>query len=399
MLNTIERKINEIKPYKGNAKKHSETQIKNVAESIRQFGFRQPIVLDKNNVIIIGHCRYEAAKLLNLETVPCNIAADLSSDQVKKLRNLDNKLNESEWDFDLLRNDISDLDFSDFDIDWEIPENEADEYEEKKREFRQRMEAGELSEHSEEYQEFLQKFEAKKTTGDCYTPENIYETVADYVVKYYGVQKKDFMRPFVPNGDYKKEKYTPASVVVDNPPFSIISEICKWYQKNNIKFFLFAPTLTIASIKSAHKVICGNTIVYENGANVNTSCVTNMDKFEIRSAPDLYAKIEEANNENLKQMVKELPAYEYPSEVVTSSTFARFSKYGVSFSVLPESCCRISELDEQKKVKKGIFGSGYLISDSMVAERKEAERREAEKKRNYTWKLSEREKEIVKSLK
>ena len=155
MLNTIERKINEIKPYKGNAKKHSETQIKNVAESIRQFGFRQPIVLDKNNVIIIGHCRYEAAKLLNLETVPCNIAADLSSDQVKKLRNLDNKLNESEWDFDLLRNDISDLDFSDFDIDWEIPENEADEYEEKKREFRQRMEAGELSEHSEEYQEFL----------------------------------------------------------------------------------------------------------------------------------------------------------------------------------------------------------------------------------------------------
>lgn len=162
MLNTIERKINEIKPYKGNAKKHSETQIKNVAESIRQFGFRQPIVLDKNNVIIIGHCRYEAAKLLNLETVPCNIAADLSSDQVKKLRNLDNKLNESEWDFDLLRNDISDLDFSDFDIDWEIPENEADEYEEKKREFRQRMEAGELSENSEEYQEFLQNLKQRK---------------------------------------------------------------------------------------------------------------------------------------------------------------------------------------------------------------------------------------------
>lgn len=207
------------------------------------------------------------------------------------------------------------------------------------------------------------------------------------------------MRPFVPGGDYKKEKYTPASVVVDNPPFSIISEICKWYQKNNIKFFLFAPTLTIADIKSAHKVICGNTIVYENGANVNTSFVTNMDKFEIRSAPDLYAKIEEANKENLKQMRKEFPVYEYPSEVITSSMLVRFSKYGVSFSVLPESCCRISELDEQKKVKKGIFGSGYLISDSMVAERKEAERREAEKKRNYTWKLSEREKEIVKSLK
>lgn len=124
MLNTIERKVSEIKPYKENAKKHSETQIKNVAESIRQFGFRQPIVLDKDDVIIIGHCRYEAAKLLNMETVPCNIAAELSKEQVRKLRNLDNKLNESEWDFDLLREDISDLDFSDFDIDWDLPEVE-----------------------------------------------------------------------------------------------------------------------------------------------------------------------------------------------------------------------------------------------------------------------------------
>lgn len=399
MLNTIERKITNIKPYKGNAKKHSETQIKNVAESIRQFGFRQPIVLDKNDVIIIGHCRYEAAKLLNLETVPCNIAAELSSDQVKKLRNLDNKLNESEWDFDILRNDISDLDFSDFDIDWEIPENEADEYEEKNREFRQRMEAGELSEDSEEYQEFLQKFEAKKTTDDCYTPENIYEAVADYVVKYYGVQKKDFMRPFVPGGDYKKEKYSSTSVVLDNPPFSIISEICKWYKKNNIKFFLFAPTLTIFGINSAQKIVCGNSIVYENGANVNTSFVTNIDKFEIRSAPELYAKIEEVNRENLKQMKKELPVYDYPIEVITSSTLAKFSKYGVSFSVLPESCRKISELDAQKKVKKGIFGCGYLISDSIVEKRKEAERKEAERKRVNKWNLSEREKEIIKSLK
>lgn len=124
MLNTIERKVSEIKPYKRNSKKHSTIQIKNVAESIRQFGFRQPIVLDKDDVIIIGHCRYEAAKLLNMETVPCNIAAELSKEQVRKLRNLDNKLNESEWDFDLLREDISDLDFSDFDIDWDLPEVE-----------------------------------------------------------------------------------------------------------------------------------------------------------------------------------------------------------------------------------------------------------------------------------
>ena len=63
--------IQDIKPYKNNAKKHDETQIKNVAESIKQFGFVQPIVLDKNNEIVIGHCRYEASKLLGLEEVPC----------------------------------------------------------------------------------------------------------------------------------------------------------------------------------------------------------------------------------------------------------------------------------------------------------------------------------------
>lgn len=94
--------IQDIKPYENNAKKHDETQIKNVAESIKQFGFVQPIVLDKNNEIVIGHCRYEASKLLGLEEVPCVRVDDLTDEQVKKLRIVDNKANESPWDFDLL---------------------------------------------------------------------------------------------------------------------------------------------------------------------------------------------------------------------------------------------------------------------------------------------------------
>ena len=75
--------ISEIKPYEYNAKKHDEKQIVNVAESIRQFGWQQPLVLDKDKVIIIGHCRYLAAKKLKLKTVPCKIAADLTADEVK----------------------------------------------------------------------------------------------------------------------------------------------------------------------------------------------------------------------------------------------------------------------------------------------------------------------------
>ena len=112
--------IKSVKPYARNAKKHDETQIANVAESIKQFGWQQPIVCDADGVIIIGHCRLLAAKKLGLKKVPVKTVDNLSEEQVKKLRALDNKLNESDWDFDLLAEDIGELDFSGFDIDWGI---------------------------------------------------------------------------------------------------------------------------------------------------------------------------------------------------------------------------------------------------------------------------------------
>lgn len=118
--------ITGVKPYARNAKKHNETQVVNVAESIRQFGWQQPIVCDEKGVIIIGHCRLLAAKKLGLKKVPVKTVDSLSEEQVKKLRALDNKLNESEWDFDLLAEDIGELDFSGFDIDWGFPENEEE---------------------------------------------------------------------------------------------------------------------------------------------------------------------------------------------------------------------------------------------------------------------------------
>lgn len=124
-LNIIQVKVSEIIPYDLNAKKHDQVQINNVAESIKQFGFRQPIVLDKDNVIIIGHCRWLASKKLKLDTVPCHYAEDLTEEQVVKLRNLDNKLNESEWDFDLLKDQVINIDFQGFEIDWGIPDIET----------------------------------------------------------------------------------------------------------------------------------------------------------------------------------------------------------------------------------------------------------------------------------
>ena len=134
-MQIVEIELSKIKPYELNAKKHSREQIRNVAESIKEFGWQQPIVIDKNYVIIIGHCRYAAAKRLKLKTVPCAIADNLSEEEVKKLRLIDNKTNESEWDLDLLSIDIKGLDFSSFEIDWGNIDKKEDELEVKEDDF------------------------------------------------------------------------------------------------------------------------------------------------------------------------------------------------------------------------------------------------------------------------
>lgn len=127
-MTVVNKPTAELKPYDKNAKKHDKKQIANVAESIKQFGFVQPIVLDKDDNVIIGHCRLEAAKKLHLDEVPCVMADDLTDEQVKKLRLLDNKLQEqSVWDIDLIAEEIADLDFDGFDVDWELPEDEETE--------------------------------------------------------------------------------------------------------------------------------------------------------------------------------------------------------------------------------------------------------------------------------
>jgi len=101
--------INKIKPYEKNQKKHPLKQIKQVAESIKAFGFNQPIVVDKNGVIIVGHGRYEASKLLELKDVPV-LEVDLTEQQAKAYRLADNKLNESDWDMDLVIEELKGLD-------------------------------------------------------------------------------------------------------------------------------------------------------------------------------------------------------------------------------------------------------------------------------------------------
>ena len=98
--------IGNIKPYENNAKKHPDDQIEQIAASIKEFGWQQPIVVDKNSVVIIGHGRLLAAVKMGLDSVPVAVADDLTEQQVKALRLADNLTNESEWDSKILESEI-----------------------------------------------------------------------------------------------------------------------------------------------------------------------------------------------------------------------------------------------------------------------------------------------------
>ncbi|WP_434756259.1 ParB N-terminal domain-containing protein [Streptococcus dysgalactiae subsp. equisimilis] len=126
----VDKKLSEITPYKNNPRNNDEA-VGPVAESIKEFGFKVPIVIDKNGEIVNGHTRYKAAKKLGLETVPVIVADDLSDEQIKAFRLADNKVGEiAVWDLDLLNeelNDILDLDMSAFGFDLETDdENKED---------------------------------------------------------------------------------------------------------------------------------------------------------------------------------------------------------------------------------------------------------------------------------
>ena len=140
-MNTIDLTLDKIKPYDKNPRRN-DNAVQAVMNSIQEFGFQQPLVLDKDNVIIVGHTRFKAAQKLGLETVPCVIADNLTEEQVRAYRLADNKVGElAQWDFELLQNEMDavlEIDMSDFgfdlnplDIDWaNVEELNDDTYEE-----------------------------------------------------------------------------------------------------------------------------------------------------------------------------------------------------------------------------------------------------------------------------
>lgn len=254
--------------------------------------------------------------------------------------------------------------------------------------------------NDENYKAFTDKFVPAKTTDDCYTPENVYEAVAGWVAEEYGLDRATFMRPFYPGGDYEYETYPEDCAVVDNPPFSILHGIVNFYMARGIRFFLFAPGLTLLRRRYDVCAIASDSdITYDNGASVRTGFVTNLEPGTVlRSAPELYRRVKAADDANQNALRKQVPKYSYPDEVVTAAMVNRYSHYGVEFRVTADECRIISALDSQKAVGKTVFGYGLLLSERAAAERAAAERAVAERAAATRWQLSERERNIVKKL-
>lgn len=128
--NIIYKRIKDLHPYRNNAKKHSKEQVEKIAKSIKEFGFTQPVLIDENNNVIAGHGRILGAKKAGLKNVPTVCLNNLSEEQVKAYRLVDNKLNESDWNLKLLDEELEnifDIDMSLFGFDVDMTDEEIDE--------------------------------------------------------------------------------------------------------------------------------------------------------------------------------------------------------------------------------------------------------------------------------
>ena len=120
----VYKKVSELKLNPNNPRKNDDA-VDVIAKSIEKYGFKNPLIIDENNVVWCGNTRLKASKKLKLKEVPCIVASDLTEEQIRELALIDNKSSEiADWDYDLLKEELFELDMSDFNLDWNIEEKE-----------------------------------------------------------------------------------------------------------------------------------------------------------------------------------------------------------------------------------------------------------------------------------
>lgn len=245
-----------------------------------------------------------------------------------------------------------------------------------------------------DYDGFVEKFKPKRTTDDCYTPPAVYEAVKGWAIKKFNIAPdRPIVRPFYPGGDFEHYDYPQGCVVIDNPPFSILAKIKRFYLERGIHFFLFAPSLTLFSrrIEELTYILSDSTITYENGAKVNTAFVTNLPSPNVlMTAPDLAQLIKEADAQRPKA---ERPELDFPANVITSARLIKIASL-VSFEV-PRTEARF--VRTIGTARKALYGGGLLISSARAARAAQAARA-AKAVRAAKYELTPEEQAIVADL-
>ena len=372
--------------YLQNPRQWTAADLDRIANSIQtdpDFLEDRPVLVvpcDKKYIVFGGNMRREGSDKVGLKEIPAVIyypETDADRDTIKRRAILDNGAFGA-WDFDALANEWDDLPLTD----WGVPAWKTER--EMERDAKKQMENGGLSsqgmEGGEGYDEFLDKFKQKLTTDDCYTPAPVYDAVLDFVAK--NILPLDgiaVVRPFYPGGNYEDlSQYPQGCVVIDNPPFSIISKIIRFYCQHGIRFFIFAPQLTLFSAPDCDVtyIVASAAVTYENGAVVRTGFITNLvEDLRVWVCSDLHDAIEAAQEgeDKTKQ------GFVYPDNIITAATLGKLAVHGTEYKVRKKSCEYIKQSDSAEEQGRALYGGGFIISDRAAAERAAAERAAAER--------------------
>ena len=244
----------------------------------------------------------------------------------------------------------------------------------------------------ETYEEFVAKFKKNtpKTTDDCYTPQPVYEVVKEYALKLAGLTEETCtpVRPFYPGGDYRNYDYPADAYVIDNPPFSILSEIRQFYMERGIKYFLFAPQKSILNNMNKCKdtrIPIDVNITYDNGAVVNTGFVTNVVDADIliMTAPELRTELRrtiaraQGNKNNVLRVVNDYPRNLFCFQKISAALYAEFhikrSECIPIYGANVRSECNTKTQSKRHGESVGhLYGNYGLIIPDSVADRYEA---------------------------
>ena len=239
------------------------------------------------------------------------------------------------------------------------------------------------------------------TYDECYTSPEVYDTVLKYAVERYHLQDKHIVRPFVPSGNYQQYVYDENDVVIDNPPFSMTTEITKWYINHDIPFFLFINGIYAVSLSRG---LHGKATVIATNANVSfyhkpnnkvvkLGFVTNLEPKNIVIRGDV------ALTNKLNSLVKKkaLNEYKYPENLIKNSDILSAIRRGVELQLTTNNCLFEDNLDYNKEHKlNAVHGGCYLVDDNVYNEYKAAIEKDPLCTHHVT--LSEREKAIIEKL-